>query len=142
MDLAKENKSNFKLNRRLITLLLDLPSLWLIFHLFTFGSDTNNSGFGSEFINQSYINGRMIEEFEKYRNYIFIFYAVLMVGVGFSIMTRRKLYKEKISTDNSDQKNPISYIIPASIQGIILATFSYAIAEFLLEAYFFIKNII
>ena len=143
MDLANEGKTSFKVNKKLITLIVNLPASWLVGHLFNYGLGIKEVFYTSGFLKHAFRTGQMIKEYEKYRQNIYTFYVIFFfIAVIFIIIESYKKRKIGNIQKESGEKSWTYYLIPASIQGTIFSTFSYLIATFLIEVYFFLKNLI
>lgn len=142
MDLAKESKPSLKINRKLITLVLNLPGLWLTLHIFRAAFVNSQGSYSSQYLWNPELNTFIIEEFKGYRNSFYLLYIIVFVISGLLIMGRglKKTNSKGMGEINSE--NAYQYIVPGAIQGLILVTFSYAIAGFLLDLYIIITRLI
>jgi hypothetical protein len=132
MDLAKTGKLKFKGGKLTAKVIILFPPLWLTYHLFVLALKTS-----PEFLREygsSNWRGAMLEEFIFYRNFIYKFYAAVALILGVWIVTRKRNQNTK-TLGNSFSGAEIT-ILPVLIQGVILASFSFAMAMFFRDLYF------
>lgn len=141
MDLAKESRPNFKINGKLVTLLLNIPGLWLTFHIIS-KSIISNRNFPSTFFLDLELNNLLIEDFKFYRDKFYFLYIVIIVVVGINIMMRSSKKTMGSKTSDLELNNIAIYLIPGVIQGLLFVTFSYTLAGILLKIYLTLMKLI
>ena len=141
-DLARIGKKNTKTNRRLLVFLINLPGIWLTLHIFKAAYKNINDLSSSRDLWKPEISSILIEEFKYYRNIFYSGYILVMIFFGLLILGRGIIKFFGKRSQSSDQDEKYKIMIPALLQGIILVTFSYALAGLLLDIWFVIKRII
>ena len=133
MDLAKESNPYFKINKKLIALILYLPGLWLTTHVFIQGLHIS-AGFTSRELWNIESNKSLVEEFKTYRDNFYLIYMTVFIIFGIYILITG--FKRIISGKTEFKSESVfQHLIPGAILGIIFVTFSYALAGVLLDLY-------